>query len=165
MWVSPSILRRNPSGAMSLLPNRRKNRIPDADYAAMKALEALDIECRQLMSKVRQNAHMKDVAQLSQVMVPDVLRPRLSELKAVNQLIEAAEQRMRELLDGHLIELRRQHSLPAMEQLRGHFMHREWTFLKGSFPNLYREAENESEKLIRRIEYETNSRRRARPGR
>ncbi|MBL8514731.1 MAG: hypothetical protein JNJ55_12140, partial [Betaproteobacteria bacterium] len=102
--------------AMTELHNRRKNRMPDADYAAMKALEALDIECRQLMSKVRQNAHMKDVAQLSQVTVPDLLRPRMSELKAVNQLIEAAEQRMRELLDGHLIELRRQHSLPALEQ-------------------------------------------------
>lgn len=72
---------------------------------------------------------------------------------------------MRELLDGHLIELRRQSNLPALEQLRGHFLHREWTFLKGSFPLLYREAETESEKLIRRVEYETQARRRSRPGR
>ncbi|MBL8519372.1 MAG: hypothetical protein JNK75_01760 [Betaproteobacteria bacterium] len=150
---------------MSVLQNRRKNRMPDADFAAMKALEALDTECRQLISKIRQNARMKDVAQLAIVNVPDLLRPRLSELKAVNQLTEAAEQRMRELLDGHLIELRRQSSLPALEQLRGHFLHREWTFLKGGFPLLYREAESEAEKLIRRLEYETNARRRTRPGR
>ncbi len=150
---------------MTVAPNRRKNRMPDADFQAQKLIQELDTECRQLISKIRQNSHMKDVAQLSNVPIPETLRPRMSELRAVTQLAEAAEQRMRELLDGHLVELRRQSSLPGLEQLRGHFLHREWTFLRGTFPLLYREAESESEKLLRRVEYETNSRRRARPGR
>jgi hypothetical protein len=150
---------------MPPLLNRRKNRLPDADFAMLKMIQELDTECRQLISKIRQKSHMKDVAQLANVNVPEPLRPRLAELRAVTQLHEAAEQRMRELLDGHLIELRRLASLPALEQLRGHFMHREWAFLKGNFPLLYREAETESEKLIRRVEFETNARRRSRPGR
>ena len=77
----------------------------------------------------------------------------------------AAELRIREILDGHLVELRAQHDLPGLEQLRSHFLHREWTHLKGVYPLLYRAAETESEKLIVRLEYETDSRRRKKSGR
>ena len=71
----------------------------------------------------------------------------------------AAEARLRELLDGHILELRRAHSVSALEQLRSHFLHREWNVLKGVYPELHREGEREAEKLLLRLEYETDVRR------
>ena len=87
------------------------------------------------------------------------------QIRALHQLQEAAELRMRELLDGHLVEMRVQRDLQALEQLRSHFLHREWTHLKGSYPLLYRMAETEAEKLVIRLEYESDTKRRHRPGR
>ena len=150
---------------MQELPNRRKNRMKDADFLYTKALEDIDIECHQRIIKIRQNSHMKDVVQLKEVTIPEGLRAHLAEIRSLHQLAEAAELRMRELLDGHLVELRAQHSVLAMEQLRSHFIHREWSHLKGNFPLLYRNAETESEKLLSRLEYETDARRKRQPRR
>lgn len=146
-------------------PNRRKNRMNDASFLLAKEMEAIDVECRQRITKIRQNSHMKDVVQLAQVPLSETLRPIASEIRALHQLAEAAELRMRELLDGHLVEMRAQRDLRALEQLRSHFMHREWNQLKGNYPLLQRNAEIESEKLIVRLEYETDVRRKKQPGR
>lgn len=150
---------------MSNFPNRRKNRIKDA--TAMLAVETLSVEadCHQRMSKIRQNMRMKDVIQLKEVTLSEKLRPFMVQIRALHQLEAAAELRMREILDGHLVELRAQRDLPALEQLRSHFLHREWSHLKGVYPLLYRAAETESEKLMVRVEHETDSRRRNKPGR
>ena len=150
---------------MSNFPNRRKNRIKDA--TAMLAVETLAVEadCHQRMSKIRQNMRMKDVIQLKEVTLSEKLRPFMVQIRALHQLEAAAELRMREILDGHLVELRAQRDLPALEQLRSHFLHREWSHLKGVYPLLYRAAETESEKLMVRVEHETDSRRRNKPGR
>jgi hypothetical protein len=150
---------------MTDTPNRRKIRMKDADFLLAKEMEAIDVECRQRITKIRQNSHMKDVVQLAQVPLSESLRPIASEIRALHQLAEAAELRMRELLDGHLVEMRAQRDLRALEQLRSHFQHREWIHLKGVYPLLQRNAEIESEKLIVRLEYETDVRRKKRPGR
>lgn len=150
---------------MTPVPNRRKQRIKDSDFRLGKEIEALEVEIHQRMTKIRQNSHMKDVAQLCQVTLSETLRPHATEIRALHQLAEAAELRMRELLDGHIVELRAQRDLQGLEQLRSHFLHREWTFLKGVYPLLHRAAETESEKLVVRLEYETDARRRRRPGR
>ena len=145
---------------MSDLPNRRKNRMKDADFQYTKALENVNVECHQRIIKIRQNSHMKDVAQLKEVTIPEELRAHLAEIRTLHQLAEAAELRMRELLDGHLVELRAQRDMQGLEQLRSHFIHREWAHLKGNFPLLFRQAETESEKLLVRLEYETDAKRR-----
>ena len=133
----------------------------------MLAVETLAVEadCHQRMSKIRQNMRMKDVIQLKEVTLSEKLRPFMVQIRALHQLEAAAELRMREILDGHLVELRAQRDLPALEQLRSHFLHREWSHLKGVYPLLYRAAETESEKLMVRVEHETDSRRRNKPGR
>lgn len=133
----------------------------------MLAVETLSVEadCHQRMSKIRQNMRMKDVIQLKEVTLSEKLRPFMVQIRALHQLEAAAELRMREILDGHLVELRAQRDLPALEQLRSHFLHREWSHLKGVYPLLYRAAETESEKLMVRVEHETDSRRRNKPGR
>ena len=127
--------------------------------------QAVEADCHQRMTKIRQNTRMKDVLQLKEVTLSEKLRPFMLQIRALHQLEEVAELRMREILDGHLVELRAQHDLPALEQLRSHFLHREWSHLKGVYPLIYRTAENESEKLIVRLEYESDSRRRKKPGR
>ena len=149
---------------MSNFPNRRKNRIKDSTAALAAETQAVEADCNQRMTKIRQNTRMKDVIQLKQVTLSEKLRPYALHIRALHQLEEAAELRMREILDGHLVELRAQHNLPALEQLRSHFLHREWSHLKGLYPLLYRNAETESEKLIVRMEYESDSRRRNKKG-
>jgi hypothetical protein len=150
---------------MSDLNNRHTHHLTDAELQVVRHLQDLESECRQLVSKVRQNGSMKDIVQLTAVNLPESLRARASELRSIMQLHAAAEQRLRDLVDGHLIELRRLSSLSAMDQLRAHFLHREWHHIKGPFPQLYREAEAESEKLLRRLELESNAQRRGRKGR
>ena len=145
--------------------NRRKNRIKDATAALAVETQAVEAECHQRMSKIRQNTRIKDVIQLKDVPLSDKLRPHMLQIRALHQLESAAELRMREILDGHLVEMRAQRDLQGLEQLRSHFMHREWTHLKGVYPLLYRMAESESEKLMARLEIETDTRRRNRPGR
>jgi len=150
---------------MSNIPNRRKSRIKDATAVLAVETQAVEAECNQRMSKIRQTARIKDVLQLKDVKLSDRLRPYSLQIRALHQLETAAELRMREILDGHLVEMRAQRDLQGLEQLRSHFLHREWTYLKGVYPLLYRMAETESEKLLARLEHETDSRRRNRPGR
>lgn len=119
----------------------------------------IEAECRLLTTKIRQVARMKDVLQLREVRLDDDLRMRAPEIRGINQLQLAAETRMREILDGHLHELRAQRDVQMLQQARSHFLHREWSYLKGVFPLLYREAEVESEKLLGRLEREMDVRR------
>ena len=102
---------------------------------------------------------MKDVLQLREVRLEPELRARAPEIRGISQLQLAAEVRMREILDGHMIELSAQRDVQTLMQARSHFLHREWSCLKGVFPLLYREAEVESEKIISRLERETDVRR------
>ncbi len=151
---------------MSNLPERRrKSRIHDTAAALVAETQTLEAECRQRMSKIRQTPRIKDVFQLQNVPLSDSLRPYVAQIRALSQLEAAAELRMREILDGHLIEMRAQRDLQGLEQLRSHFLHREWTHLKGTYPLLYRMVETEAEKLVVRLEYESDSRRRNKPRR
>ena len=127
--------------------------------------QTVEADCHQRMTKIRQHTRMKDVLQLKEVTLSEKLRPFMLQIRALHQLDEVAALRMREILDGHLVELRAQHDLPALEQLRSHFLHREWSHLKGVYPLIYRAAETESEKLIVRMEYESDSRRNKKNGR
>ena len=120
----------------------------------------IEVECRLRMTKIRQVARMKDVLQLKEVRLDAVLIKRGPDIRGINQLLLAAEMRMREILDGHMVELRAQRDVQMLEQARSHFLHREWSCLKGVFPLLYREAEVESEKLLGRLEREMDVRRR-----
>lgn len=120
----------------------------------------IEVECRLRMTKIRQVARMKDVLQLKEVRLDAVLSKRGPEIRGINQLLLAAEIRMREILDGHMVELRAQRDVQMLEQARSHFLHREWSCLKGVFPLIYREAEVESEKLLGRLEREKDVRRR-----
>jgi hypothetical protein len=124
-----------------------------------KQLADLDLECRFRQTKIRQSASMKDVAQLKDVEMRGELRNRAHEISGPKLLENAAEKRMRELLDGHLMELRSQRDIGALGSLRSQFLHREWVFLKAAFPLLYREAEIEGEKLLIRLERETDTKR------
>ena len=131
---------------------------------ALPSIEAqivdIEVECRLRMTKIRQVSRMKDVLQLREVRLEEELRARAPEIRGINQLQLAAEMRMREILDGHMVELRAQRDVQMLEQARSHFLHREWSCLKGVFPLLYREAEVESEKLLGRLEREMDVRRR-----
>ena len=129
--------------------------IPSAD----ERIQAIEAECRLRTTKIRQVARMKDVLQLNDVRLDDDLRTRAPEIRGINQLQLAAETRMREILDGHMLELRAQRDLQMLEQARSHFLHREWSCLKGVFPMLFREAEVESEKILSRLEREMDVRR------
>jgi hypothetical protein len=122
-------------------------------------LVELDSECRFRQAKIRQSASMKDVAQLKDVEMRGEVRNHASEIAGPKALAVAAEKRMREILDGHLMDLRSQRDVAGLDALRGEFLHRQWVFLKSAFPAMYREAEIESEKLLIRLERETESRR------
>ena len=122
-------------------------------------LNDIEVECSMRMTKIRQVARMKDVAQLKDVPLNAELRHRATEIRGISQLQIAAELRMREILDGHMHELRAQRDVQMLEQARSHFLHREWSSLKGVYPLLYREAEIESEKILGRLERELDVRR------
>jgi len=111
-----------------------------------------ELDCHLRSAKIRQSGSMKDIAQLKDVLLRGELREKSYLIRGLTQLSHAAETRMRELLDNHMMELRAQTDVQIFEQLRSHFVHREWAFMKGPFPLLYREAESESEKLLRRME-------------
>ena len=132
---------------------------PPAPLSADERISGIEAECRLRTTKIRQVARMKDVLQLNDVRLDDDLRTRAPEIRGINQLQLAAEIRMREILDGHMIELRAQRDVQALEQARSYFLHREWGCLKGIFPLLYREAEVESEKILGRLEREMDVRR------
>ena len=122
-------------------------------------MNGIEVECSMRMTKIRQVARMKDVAQLKDVPLNAELRHRATEIRGISQLQIAAELRMREILDGHMHELRAQRDVQMLEQARSHFLHREWSSLKGVYPLLYREAEIESEKILGRLERELDVRR------
>ena len=119
----------------------------------------IEAECRMRATKIRQVSRMKDVLQLREVVLDNELRTRVTEIRGISQLQLAAEARMREILDGHMVELRAQRDVQTLEQTRSYFLHREWSCLKGVFPLLYREAEVESEKVLGRLEREMDVRR------
>ena len=119
----------------------------------------IEAECRMRTTKIRQVSRMKDVLQLKDVPLEVELRTRAPEIRGISQLQLAAEIRMREILDGHMVELRAQRDVQMLEQARSYFLHREWSCLKGVFPLLYREAEVESEKILGRLEREMDVRR------
>lgn len=119
----------------------------------------IEAECRMRTTKIRQVSRMKDVLQLKDVPLEVELRTRAPEIRGISQLQLAAEIRMREILDGHMVELRAQRDMQMLEQTRSYFLHREWSCLKGVFPLLYREAEVESEKILGRLEREMDVRR------
>ncbi|MBL0125636.1 MAG: hypothetical protein IPP88_24230 [Betaproteobacteria bacterium] len=150
---------------MSTIPNRRKNNRNEISAELAAAIRAVEEDCHQRMAKIRQNTRMKDVLQLKEVTPSEQLRPHMLHNRVLHQLEAAAELRMREILDGHLVELRAQRDLMALEQLRSHFLHREWSHLKGGYPVMFRTAEVEAEKLIVRLEYESDSKRRKKSGR
>ena len=120
----------------------------------------IEVECRLRMTKIRQVSRMKDVLQLNDIRLTEELRARAPEIRGINQLQLAAEMRMREILDGHMQELRAVRDVQSLEAARSHFLHREWHCLKGVYPLLYREAEVESDKLLGRLEREMDVRRR-----
>ena len=140
-------------------PHRQSMSTPELPSIEAQIVD-IEVECRLRMTKIRQVSRMKDVLQLREVRLEEALRTRAPEIRGINQLQLAAEMRMREILDGHMVELRAQRDVQMLEQARSHFLHREWSCLKGVFPLLYREAEVESEKLLGRLEREMDVRRR-----
>ena len=132
---------------------------PKMPTAMETQLADLEVECRFRIAKVRQSASMKDVLQLRAVEMRGEVANRANEIGGPKALDIAAEKRVREILDGHLLDLRGQRDVGALEALRSQFLHREWVFLKASFPILYREAEIESDKLLIRLERETDAKR------
>lgn len=135
--------------------------MPTLTPATIEALIVnVEADCRLRLTKIRQVARMRDVLQLRDVRLDDALRAHATEIRGINQLQLAAEVRLREILDGHMVELRAQRDMQTLEQSRSHFLHREWSCLKGVFPTLHREAEVESEKIVSRLERETDGRRR-----
>ncbi|MEO8103603.1 MAG: hypothetical protein ABI790_13840, partial [Betaproteobacteria bacterium] len=100
---------------MPNFPNRRKNRIKDATALLAAETQAVEADCHQRMTKIRQSPRMKDVLQLKEVTLSEKLRPFMLHIRALHQLQEVAELRMREILDGHLVELRAQRDLPGLE--------------------------------------------------
>jgi hypothetical protein len=133
---------------------------PNAPPNIESLISDIEVECRMRMTKIRQVSRMKDVIQLKEIPLDGELFAKKPEIRGINQLEIAAEMRMREILDGHMVELRAQRDMQMLERTRSYFLHREWNCLKGVFPLLYREAEVESEKLISRLERETDVRRR-----
>jgi hypothetical protein len=118
-------------------------------------IAALEVECKYRQVKVRQAARMKDVAQLAVVDMRGDVITRQSEIRGLKQLQLACESRMRELIGGHMLELRNIRDLGLFIQIRSHYQHREWQFLKGGYPMLFREADGEAERIERNLERNT----------
>ena len=137
--------------------------------AVLSSLEAqlaeLDLDCQYRQAKIRQSSSMKDVLQLKDIGVRGDLIQRSHEINGPKALEIAAEKRMRELLDGHLMDLRAQSHVQSFDALRGQFLHREWTYLKAAYPVMHREAEITAEKMLIRLERETDEKRKRKQGR
>lgn len=114
-------------------------------------IAALEIDCKFRQMKVRQASKMKDVAQLASVVIRGEATSHQSEIRGLKQLELACEARMRELIGSHMLELRNLRDLPLFIQMRSHYQHREWVFLKGPFPMLFREADGEAERIERHL--------------
>jgi hypothetical protein len=83
------------------------------------------------MTKVRQAARMRDVVHLSLLDMRGDVVSRQNEIRGLRQLQIACENRLRELMGSHLLELRGMRDLQTLIQMRSHFQHREWTYIKG----------------------------------
>ena len=127
-------------------------------------LKEFDIECHFRQTKIRQSSNMKDVMQLKDIASRGALRLRIHEISGPKALAMTAENRMRELLDGHLMDLRAQSSVAAMDALRSQFAHREWMYLKAAYPIMHREAEIAAERMLIRLERETEDKRKRQRG-
>jgi hypothetical protein len=114
-------------------------------------IAAMELECRFRQIKVRQASRMRDVIQLQSLDIRGELVSRTSEIRGLKQLALGCEARLRELMGSHLVELRAQTDLATLIQLRSHFQHREWGYLKASYPLIFREADSEAERNERRL--------------
>lgn len=124
---------------------------PSAAKTLNEQIAALELECKYRQVKVRQAARMKDVAQLLAVDIRGEVASRQSEVRGLKQLQIACENRAKELIGHHLLELRALRDMEMLIQMRSHFQHREWGFLKGPFPLLFREADSEAERIERNL--------------
>jgi hypothetical protein len=128
-------------------------------------ISALEVECRYRLLKVSQSMRMKEITQLVALDLRGELVKRASEIRGYKQLELAGESRMRELVGAHLLELRNMRDLGRFAQMRSHFQHREWAYMKAYYPMLFREADSEAERLERRLKMELDIDRRNRGGR
>ena len=106
------------------------------------------------MVKIRQTGRMRDVVQLGVLDIRGEAVSRQNEIRGLRQLQIACENRLRELIGSHLLELRGMRDLQLLIQMRSHFQHREWAHVKGPFPMIFREADAEAERIERRVERE-----------
>ena len=151
----------------SAVANQNTNANAAANAAANDMdvlLKEFDIECHFRQTKIRQSSNMKDVMQLKDIAARGALRLRIHEISGPKALAMTAENRMRELLDGHLMDLRAQSSVAAMDALRSQFAHREWMYLKAAYPIMHREAEIAAERMLIRLERETEDKRKRQRG-
>jgi hypothetical protein len=128
-------------------------------------IAALEVECKFRTTKVRQAGRMKDVAQMAALDIRGEVLSRQSEIRGLKQLQLACESRMRELIGAHMLELRNIRDVQLFIQMRSHYQHREWGYLKGPYPMLFREADGEAERIERRLEREQDLQNRRRRGR
>lgn len=124
-------------------------------------ISALEVECKYRLLKVRQSNRMKEITQLVTLDLRGDLVKYSAEIRGLKQITLAAEARLRELIAGHLLELRNIRDLQRLVQMRSHYQHREWAHLKASFPMLFREADSEAERLERHLAREVEAARRA----
>lgn len=129
---------------------------PKAVPTLDEQIAAIDSECKFRQMKVRQAKSMKDVAHLGAVVIRGEATSRQSEIRGLKQLQLACEVRMRELIGGHMLELRNLRDLTRFIQMRSHYQHREWIFLKGPYPMLFREADGEAERIERHLTREND---------
>jgi len=126
-------------------------------------IAALEIECKYRQVKVRQSTRMKEVAQMGVIDIRGEVMSRQSDIRGLKLLELTCESRMRELIGGHILELRNIRDVGFFIQMRSHYQHREWQFLKGNYPMLFREADGEAERiernLLRNVELEKQRRR------
>ncbi len=128
---------------------------PRAPPTLTEQIAALEIECKYRAVKVRQAARMRDVLQLGVLDIRGEVVSRQNEIRGLKQLEIACENRLRELMASHMLELRGMRDVQLLIQMRSHFQHREWAHLKGTHPMMFREADSEAERIERRLERET----------
>ncbi len=136
--------------AVELIPPAAPKLTPTLD----EQMAALEADCQYRQAKARQARGMKDVAQLANVVVRGEATSHRSEIRGLKPLEIVCEARMRELIGAHMLELRNMRDLSLFIQMRSHYQHREWVYLKGPYPMLFREADSEAERLERHLERE-----------
>ncbi|MBC7625399.1 MAG: hypothetical protein H7232_18740, partial [Aeromicrobium sp.] len=79
---------------------------PKPTLSVTEQIAALELDCKYRMVKVRQAGRMRDVAQLSVLDIRGEAVSRQNEIRGLRQLQIAGENRMRELMGSHMLELR-----------------------------------------------------------